>query len=141
MSRRERIENLEEDPQIEANASNIEREALDCGIVACRCCNSPACQKLGTTKSFLIVLIIAGIIQSAVEAYFKIAVEQAAVELDYESKVVDWLLITNGISQGLFALIITYWANRIHRIAWLGGLLMLQACTCFTLIIPTVSHK
>lgn len=53
----------------------------------------------------------------------------------------DWLLVSSGIFQGCLAIFIAYWGNRIHRAAWLGGFVILQAITCFLLIIPTIVHK
>lgn len=33
----------------------------------------------------------------------------------------DWLLVASGIFQGIIAILIGYWGNRLHRTAWLGG--------------------
>lgn len=53
----------------------------------------------------------------------------------------DWLLVAGGIFQGLFAIVVAYWGNRIHRTAWLGGLFMLQSVLCLIVVIPTLTHK
>lgn len=53
----------------------------------------------------------------------------------------DWLLVANSIFQGLLAVAIAYWGNRIHRTAWMGGLFMLQGILCFMVIIPVLIHK
>lgn len=53
----------------------------------------------------------------------------------------DWLLVSSGIFQGIFAILVTYWGNRIHRAAWMGGLFMLQAVMCLIIIVPTLAHK
>lgn len=53
----------------------------------------------------------------------------------------EWLLVTNGIAQGLFAILIAYWGNRIHKTNWLCGLLVFQAVTSVIVIIPTISHR
>ncbi len=71
-------------PRIEANAINIKKESLDCGITAMRCCNTPACQKLGTSKLFVTLLIFVGIILGASERYFQLSARQAAVELNFQ---------------------------------------------------------
>lgn len=59
-------------------------ESLDCGVTAIGCCNSHGCQKLGTSKSFLIILSLIGIFQGAIERYFFISAKQAAVEFGYD---------------------------------------------------------
>lgn len=68
-------------------------ESLDCGITAMGCCNTPGCQKLGTTKSFLTILIFAGIFQGAVETYFRISAKQAALTHSYDPQVVGKVLL------------------------------------------------
>ncbi|XP_055597339.1 solute carrier organic anion transporter family member 1C1 [Uranotaenia lowii] len=128
-------------PTIQANANNIRTESIDCGIRACNCCNGPGCQRLGTSTSFLIILSLTGFVQGGVESYFRVAAFQAAIELDWDPVIVDWLLVSAGISMGVFALIIAYWGNRIHRISWLGGIFMIQAVGLLMLIIPTLTHN
>lgn len=59
-------------------------DALDCGITAIECCNSPGCQKLATTKSFLIVLTLVGTVQGAIERYFAVSARQAGVQFGYD---------------------------------------------------------
>jgi MFS family permease len=53
----------------------------------------------------------------------------------------DWLLVASGIFQGIFAIFVAYWGNRIHRTAWLGGLFMLQSVLCLIVVIPTLAHN
>lgn len=62
--------------------------AIDCGITTLGWCNTPTCQKLGTVKAFLTVLILVGIVQGAAEKFVSISVEQAALEHDYNPDVV-----------------------------------------------------
>lgn len=52
----------------------------------------------------------------------------------------EWLLVLAGLTQGAVAIVIAYWANRIHRIAWLGSLLCLQALASLAVIIPIVTN-
>lgn len=75
-------------PVIEAPASHINRDQLDCGITALQCCNTPGCQRLGTTRNFVLVLGLVGLVQAAVERYFRISVRQAAAQFDYDPLVV-----------------------------------------------------
>lgn len=66
------------------NNSLIRTESLDCGVTAMQCCNTPACQKLGTSKLFLTLLIFIGTILGASERYFQLSARQAAVELNFQ---------------------------------------------------------
>lgn len=116
-------------------------DSIDCGIRACGWCNGPGCQRLGTATTFLVILSLAGFVQGGIEAYFRVSAHQAANEHDFDPAIVDWLLVTSGISQGVFALLVAYWGNRLHRISWLGGIFMLQAVGLLLLIIPTLTHK
>lgn len=137
-------------------------DSLDCGITAWGWCNSLGCQRLGNSNTFLAVFVVAGILQGAVGTYFRISAKQVALQYDFDPNVIgmmrhsyviesisrisipvlsDWLLVVSGLSQGVFAIVIAYWGNRIHRIAWLGGILMLQACFCAMAIIPTLVKK
>lgn len=97
-------------PQIQANANNINKgkslnpqlrvrhiilipyfisvDSLDCGITAIRCCQTPGCQKMGTTKSFLTILIFVGLLQGAIEMYFFLSVKQAAIQHSYNTTLV-----------------------------------------------------
>jgi hypothetical protein len=52
------------------------------------CCNGPSCQKMGTKTTFLTALIFAGILQGAVEIYFRVSARQAAIEYGYDPIVV-----------------------------------------------------
>lgn len=52
------------------------------------CCGSPRCQKLGTTTTFLIVLVLVAIIQGASEKLVSISIQQAALEHDYNRTVI-----------------------------------------------------
>lgn len=58
-------------------------DSIDCGITSLKCCNTPRCQKLGNKKTFLVVLILSGIIQGAIETYFRISAKQAAVQHEF----------------------------------------------------------
>lgn len=51
------------------------------------------------------------------------------------------LFISNGIVQGIFAIHIAYWGNRIHKISWLCGMVVFQSFTALIVIIPTLTHS
>ncbi|XP_053673868.1 solute carrier organic anion transporter family member 4C1 [Anopheles nili] len=135
------LSNTERQPRIEANANNIKQESIDCGVTACSCCNGPGCIRLGTSTMFVLCLSLVAFVSGGIESYFRLAAHQAASELNYDPIVLDWLLVTAGIAQGVLAILISYWGNRFHRISWLGAIFMLQAIGLIVLIIPTVTHN
>jgi hypothetical protein len=118
---------------------------------------------MGNKKTFTIILVLCGVIQGAIESYFRISAKQSALTNDYDPKVIgmlnvlvtydkkhvrqkyfcflDWLIVTSGICQGIFAILVAYWGNRIHRTGWLGGLFMIQSFMCILVVIPTLVHK
>lgn len=53
-----------------------------------KCCNTPQCRKLGTTKTFLTVLIVLAIVQGISEKFITISAQQAALEHDYDPNVI-----------------------------------------------------
>ncbi|XP_050077002.1 solute carrier organic anion transporter family member 4C1 [Anopheles maculipalpis] len=135
------LSNHDRQPRIEANANNIKQDSIDCGVTACSCCNGPGCIRLGTATSFVICLSLVAFVSGGIESYFRLAAHQAASELSFDPIVLDWLLVTAGVAQGAFALLVSYWGNRLHRISWLGGIFMLQAISLIVLIIPTLTHN
>lgn len=96
---------------------------------------------MGNKRTFLIVLVAGALIQGAIESYFRVSAKQAALNHDFDVRIVDWLLVASGIFTGLFAIVIAYLGNRIHRTAFLGGLFMLQSILCLIVVIPTLSNK
>ncbi|XP_063706658.1 solute carrier organic anion transporter family member 4A1-like [Culicoides brevitarsis] len=130
-----------QDSRFEARSNNIPKGDLDCGIVSLGWCNSLACQRLGNSNTFLAVFCVAGLLQGAVTSYFRISAKQMALQYDFDPNLIDWLLVVSGLTQGMFAILVAYWGHRIHRISWLGGILMLQACLIVMRIIPTLVKK
>lgn len=63
-------------------------DSIDCGIKAIGCCTSLKWQKLGTTKTFLTVLIFIAIVQGIAEKYISISALQAALEFDFDPDIV-----------------------------------------------------
>lgn len=68
--------------------SNCFTDTIDCGIKVLKWCNTPWCRKLGTTTTFLTVLIILAIIQGICEKFIIISAHQAALEHDYDPKII-----------------------------------------------------
>ncbi|XP_037902517.1 solute carrier organic anion transporter family member 2A1 [Hermetia illucens] len=126
---------------IQADANNIPKGSIDCGVQAIGCCNGPGCQKLGTIRTFLIIFSITGILQGAVDSYFRISVKQAALDYGFDAAIVDWLLAANSIAQSIIAIFITHWASKFHHMSWLGCLTMIQALGCIMVIVPTISSQ
>ncbi|XP_053665106.1 solute carrier organic anion transporter family member 4C1 [Anopheles marshallii] len=135
------LSNYERQPRIEANRNNIKQDSIDCGVTACSCCNGPGCIRLGTATTFVICLSLVAFVSGGIESYFRLAAHQAASELSFDPIVLDWLLVIAGVAQGLFALLVSYWGNRFHRVSWLGGIFMLQALSLIVIIIPTLTHN
>lgn len=63
-------------------------DSVDCGIKVLKCCNTPRWRKLGTTKTFLTVLILLAIVQGISEKFISISAQQAALEHDYDPDIV-----------------------------------------------------
>lgn len=61
---------------------------MDCGITVLKCCNTPRCQALANKKSFMVVLIFCGLIQGAIETYFRTSAKQSALNHDYDPRIV-----------------------------------------------------
>lgn len=53
-----------------------------------KCCITPQCRKLGTTQTFLTVLIVLAIVQGISEKFITISAQQAALEHDYDPNVI-----------------------------------------------------
>lgn len=66
------------------NNLSLQIESLDCGVTAMKCCNTPACQKLGTSTLFVTLLIFIGIVLGTSERFFQLSARQAAVELNFQ---------------------------------------------------------
>ncbi|KAH8267525.1 hypothetical protein KR018_012498 [Drosophila ironensis] len=124
--------------QIAVNANNIPDDSVDCGITGLGWCRGPGCQKYARLRTFVAVLAITGTFQGACESYFRVSAKQAATEFGYNPLIVDWLLVTSGLCQAVFALVFAYWADVFHPIKWLVGTLMLQAVTCVVAVIPSI---
>ncbi|XP_013112678.2 solute carrier organic anion transporter family member 1A5 [Stomoxys calcitrans] len=120
--------------------TNIPQDSVDCGIRVLGWCRGPSCQKYARLRSFVIVLACAGLLQGACETYFRISAKQAALEHEWNPLVVEWLLVSSGIFQAIFALAFAYWAHRMHPISWLGGVVILQGITCIVAMIPSIMN-
>ncbi|XP_068150787.1 solute carrier organic anion transporter family member 1A1 isoform X1 [Drosophila tropicalis] len=126
--------------QIAVNANNIPDDSVDCGIKGLGWCRGPGCQKYARLRTFILVLALTGILQGACESYFRVSAKQAAFQFGYNPLIVDWLLVSSGIFQAVFALGFAFWAEVFHPIKWLVGTLMLQSVTCVIAMIPSIMN-
>nr|XP_014086918.1 solute carrier organic anion transporter family member 1A1 [Bactrocera oleae] len=124
--------------QIAVNANNIPNDSVDCGVKLFGCCNGPSCLKLARLRIFVVVLACAGSIQGACETYFRISAKRAALEYEYNPIIVDWLIVSSGIFQALFALLFAHWALKSHSIKWLSGTIIAQSLVCVIAVIPAI---
>ncbi|XP_023159673.2 solute carrier organic anion transporter family member 1A1 [Drosophila hydei] len=126
--------------QIAVNANNIPDDSVDCGIEGLGWCRGPACQKYARLRTFTIVLLCSGLLQGACELYFRVSAKQAAFQYGYNPLIIDWLLVSSGLFQAVFALAFAYWADVYHPIKWLVGTLMLQSVACVVSVIPSIMN-
>ncbi|KAM7353915.1 organic anion transporting polypeptide 33Eb isoform 2-T2 [Cochliomyia hominivorax] len=126
-------------PNISVNA-NIPDDSVDCGVRSLGWCRGPSCLKYARLRTFVLVLACAGILQGACETYFRISAKQAALENGWNDLIVEWLLVSSGIFQAIFALLFAYWAHRMHPISWLSGTIVLQSLACVIAVIPSIMN-
>ncbi|XP_055915762.1 solute carrier organic anion transporter family member 1A5 [Eupeodes corollae] len=120
------------------NANNISSDSIDCGITKLGWCRGAKCQEFASLKWFVIILSIAGLLQGAVISYFRISAKQVAIAYGYDSLIVEWLLVSNGLFQAVCALLFAHMAHKYHPISWLGGFTMIQGVICVVAIIPAI---
>ncbi|XP_053959875.1 solute carrier organic anion transporter family member 1A5 isoform X1 [Anastrepha ludens] len=124
--------------QIAVNANNIPNDSVDCGVKLFGCCNGPKCLKLARLRTFVIVLACAGVVQGVCETYFRISAKEAALEYEYNPILVEWLIVSSGIIQALFALGFAHFAFKMHPIRWLSGTIIAQSIVCVIAAIPAI---
>ncbi|KAF3425088.1 hypothetical protein E2986_03670 [Frieseomelitta varia] len=54
---------------------------------------------------------------------------------------VEWILVASDLTPFVFGVIVAYWGDRIHRAAWIGGIVLLQSVSYFIMIIPHLTHQ
>lgn len=111
---------------------------------------------------FVSVLVLTGIALGTAEKFISISAHQAALQYDYAPEVVgmfcvhliddglfhieylfistEWLLVSHGIVQAIFAVLIAYWGNRVHKIKWLSSMLFFLTTAGLILIISSLVH-
>ncbi|KRT79830.1 hypothetical protein AMK59_6879 [Oryctes borbonicus] len=126
------------DQQTEFSAPvNRNRKSLDCGLTAAPWLTEKLnLQRFATVKVFLTVFGLLGILQGAMLSYFRGTSHIWTDHYYLGDRAMDWLIHLNDILAGAFAFIVTHWGNKIHRPAWFGGMVMLQAAASITLVVP-----
>jgi hypothetical protein len=94
--------------------------------------------------------------------WFWLTIFTSFFHISWQITMSDWLLVASGLFQGLIAIFVAYYGNKIHRTGWLGGVwkllhkhsnlilqlfilssqcFMLQSVMCLFVIIPTLVHQ
>ncbi|XP_017464062.1 PREDICTED: solute carrier organic anion transporter family member 1A5 isoform X1 [Rhagoletis zephyria] len=124
--------------QIAVSSNNIPNGSVDCGIKLFGCCNGPQCLKMAQLRTFVLALTFAGLVQGICETYFRISAKEAALENGYNPIIVEWLIVSSGIFQALFALVFAHWALKMHPIKWLSVTIIAQSIICVIAAIPAI---
>lgn len=119
-------------------ANPIPSESIDCGCGQLPC---PKLAKFATRRLFVCLLSWVGLIQAAAYAYFYIAGSTIARRFQFDPYVMEWTLVASDLTPFIFGVIIAYWGDRIHRAAWIGGIVLLQSVSYFIMIIPHLTHQ
>ncbi|XP_022915463.1 solute carrier organic anion transporter family member 74D [Onthophagus taurus] len=129
--------NSEVGSQFSAPINNRRTTTIDCGWAALPCLaqrlNLERWAKAGV---FLYFFAHLGALQGVMLSYFRGTAHIWMQHYQYSEILIGWLLYSNEIFVGVFALLISYWGNRIHRVSWLGGLAIFQSFIAIFLVIP-----
>ncbi|XP_060516277.1 solute carrier organic anion transporter family member 2A1-like isoform X2 [Cylas formicarius] len=112
---------------------------LDCGFKALPCLT----QKLNLEKYakfgvYVTVLSLVGFFNGVVLKYFRGTAHLWSKHYNITAEKIDHLIYVNEIFVGVFALVVAYWGNRIHRATWLGALTIYLSVCCLTLGVPEI---
>ncbi|XP_031830619.1 solute carrier organic anion transporter family member 3A1 [Nomia melanderi] len=119
-------------------ANPIPSESIDCGCAQLPC---PKLAKFATRRLFVGLLSWVGIVQAAAYAYFHVVGPTIARRFQIDPYVMEWILAIPDLIPLVFGLIIAYWGDRIHRVAWVGAIVLLQSISYFIMIIPHLTHQ
>ncbi|XP_076662079.1 solute carrier organic anion transporter family member 2A1 [Halictus rubicundus] len=118
-------------------ANPIPNESIDCGCAQLPC---PKLARFATRRLFIGLLSWIGLIQAAAYGYFYVAGPTIARRFQIDPYLMEWVLAIPDLIPFLFGLLIAYWGDRIHRVAWVGGIVLLQSASYFVMIIPHLTH-
>ncbi|CAG9770271.1 unnamed protein product [Ceutorhynchus assimilis] len=115
------------------------RNDVDCGCSALPCLTERLnLEKYAKPKYFIIVLSLVGVFNGIAVKYFRGTSQIWSQHYDIPQDTIDWLIYINEVFVGIFALLVAYWGNRIHRPTWLGALTIYLGVSCITLAIPEI---
>ncbi|KZC05247.1 Solute carrier organic anion transporter family member 1A5 [Dufourea novaeangliae] len=119
-------------------ANPIPSQSIDCGCTQLRC---PRLAKFATRRLFVGLLAWVGLVQAAAYAYFYVAAPTIARRFQFDPYIMEWVLAISDTIPFVLGLLIAYWGDRIHRAAWIGGIVLLQSISYFIMIIPHLTHS
>nr|XP_033340979.1 solute carrier organic anion transporter family member 74D-like isoform X1 [Megalopta genalis]XP_033340980.1 solute carrier organic anion transporter family member 74D-like isoform X1 [Megalopta genalis] len=119
-------------------ANPIPDESIDCGCAQLPC---PKLTRFATRRLFIGLLAWVGIIQGAAYAYLYVAGPTIARRFQIDPYLMEWILRVPDLTPFLVGLIVAYWGDRIHRVAWVGGIILIQSVSFFIMIIPHLTHQ
>ncbi|XP_055386484.1 solute carrier organic anion transporter family member 74D [Condylostylus longicornis] len=125
-------------PLIQANSHNIQEESLDCGLKSIGWCGGSKCQNLATSRNFIIAFAVVTALQGAVMTYFRLSAQQAGMDLGFDPYIIDWLLVSVGLTQGVIAFGLVFYSQRFHPMSWISGFILLEAAFAIITIIPAL---
>ncbi|KAG5881804.1 hypothetical protein JTB14_004103 [Gonioctena quinquepunctata] len=112
---------------------------LDCGITAIPCLAIRfKLEKYAKFGVFITVLSFVGFFQGVLVNYFRGTSHLWSVHYNLSEYMLGWIIYSNEIFAGIFALCVAYWGNRIHRATWMGALTIFLSVSCITLAIPEI---
>ncbi|XP_076276039.1 solute carrier organic anion transporter family member 2A1 [Lasioglossum baleicum] len=119
-------------------ANPIPNESIDCGCAQVPC---PKLARFATRGLFIGLLSWIGLIQAAAYGYFYVAGPTIARRFQIDPYVMEWVLAIPDLIPFLLGLLVAYWGDRIHRAAWVGGIVLLQSASFIVMIIPHLTHQ
>ena len=118
-------------------ANPIPSQSIDCGCGQLPC---PKLAKFATRRLFVGLLSLIGLGQTAAYTYFYIAAPTIGRKFHFDSYIMEWVLMASDLASSVLGVMIAYWGDKIHRVAWMGSIVLLQALSYFILIIPHLTH-
>ncbi|KAG7205510.1 hypothetical protein KM043_007491 [Ampulex compressa] len=128
----------EVDGGLSGPANPIPSESIDCGCGQLPC---PKLAKYATRGLFVGLMSWVGLVQAASFAYFHVVGPTIGRRFQFDPNIIDWILVVSELTPLFLGLVVAYWGDRIHRVAWIGGVVLLQSASYFILIIPHLTHR
>ncbi|XP_054014166.1 solute carrier organic anion transporter family member 3A1 [Hylaeus anthracinus] len=119
-------------------ANPIPSQSIDCGCAQLPC---PKLAKFATRRLFVGLMTWIGLVQAAGYAYFYVAGPTIARRFQFDPYIMEWVLVISDLTPFFLGLLVAYWGDRFHRVAWIGGVVLLQSVSYFIMIIPHLTHK